>query len=1110
MAKAARQYVFEGMELLPDVLAPFVESRLQAALGDDWPLQVVQRLHELRPGRDGALHWDQAALLKVIEVFWNKAFRTLWGHDVRSWVNELRTVRNELAHGGKFTYDDAERALDTMRRLLEAVGGDKAMQAAAELTKMRNTILRTKFAEQARNEERRKTHKFDIATEVAAGLAPWREVVTPHPDVASGAFEQAEFAANLQDVYRGRAPSEYADPVDFFARTFLTEGLRGLLVGAARRLSGAGGDPVIKLQVKFGGGKTHSLLALYHLVGGTAVADLPGVDQLLQEAGVALPGKVHRAVLVGTGRSPANVLHTPDGLEIRTSWGDMAWQLGGREGYELLRRCDEEGIAPGTEQLQALFARFSPALILIDEWVAYLRQLYDARPQPGGTFDSNLTFVQTLTEAVKAAPNTLLVATLPESEIEAGGEGGREALRRLEHTFARIESAWQPATLEESYEIVRRRLFQEIPGDKAHHKDNTIRQFIKLYKEHLDEFPSLVTEKAYQLKLQRAYPVHPALFDFLYDKWGTLENFQRTRGVLRLMAQVVHHLWREGDGSVMIMPGSVPVGADRVEPELTRYLDAVWRSIINDDVDGPHAIARQIDDKSANLGRVSATRRVARCIFLGTAPVSDAPNPGLTEKEVLLGVVQPGEKVVAFRDALHRLTSEARHLHSEQGRYWYSRKASLSQRAAEYAREYDEEIILDEVDERLRTYVQAQVKADRGPFDAVHAVPPDSADVPDEATGVRLVVLGARHAHQNGKGKRRMEDSPAVQQAQAILQMRGQTPRQNRNVLVFLAADAKETKDLFRAMRLVLAWQRIVHETQKLDLTQSEAAQAQEKLAEAQRTLEGRLQEAWKFVLYPLQPDPQQAGEEWQCSRLGMTDRLLHRAGERLRRDAALLEVLGPQNLQTILEKIRVWERQPHIRLAELWEWCCRFIYMPRLVGPEVLTDCIRQAVSGLTPGPFAYAARHDEQTGRYEGLIIDQAQNAPVAITPDSVIVRADVAEKHRPQPAGEAAKAQSQPSTTGAPAAPLPDDGAEQSEQAERLPTRYYGVATLSPERPAKDFGRVMEGIVEPLVELMGGNVRIRVEIEADVPDGIKRDHARILIENARTLKMENSELE
>jgi hypothetical protein len=1112
MAKAARTYVFEGMELLPQALAPFVEHRLQAAFGEDWPQVVVQRIAGLRPGRDGKLNWDQAALFKTINFLWDDAFRTVWGRSERSWVNELHDIRNELAHGGKFSYSDAERALDTMRRLVEATGSsDIAASVAAELTRMRNTILRTMFAEQARNEERRKTQRFDIAMETAAGLLPWREVMAPHPDVASGEFEQAEFAANLFDVYRGRAPSEYGDPKDFFARTYLTEGLRSLLVRTAKRLAGQGGDPVMKLQVVFGGGKTHSLLALYHLAKAQDIAALPGVDQVLQEAGVDFPDNVRCAVLVGTGRSPSEIIKTEDGLEIRTSWGDMAWQLGGREGYEMVRQHDEEGLAPGTELLQELFARFSPALILIDEWVAYLRQLYEARPQPGGTFDSNLTFVQTLTEAVKAAPKTLLVATLPESDIEAGGEGGREALRRLEHTFARVESPWQPASLEESYEIVRRRLFQDVPGDKAHHKDNTIRQFSKLYKENSADFPQGVDSAEYRNKMQRAYPIHPALFDFLYNKWGTLENFQRTRGVLRLMAQVVHHLWLEGDKSVMIMPGSVPVGAERVEPELTRYLTDIWRSIIADDVDGPQSIARQIDRQNSNLGKVSATRRVARTIFLGTAAVSDAPNPGLTDKEIFLGVVQPGEKPFTFRDALHRLTSEARHLHSEQGRYWYSRKASLNRRAAEYARDYDEDTILEELDQRLRQYVQEQVKAERGVFDAVHPVPADSSDVPDEDSGVRLVVLGARYAHLNGKTKRRMEDSPAVQEAQRILHTRGQAPREYRNVLVFLAADAKEMDDLKRAMRFFKAWQRIVHETQALDLTQSEAARAKEKLAEAERTLFGRLQDTWKFLLYPVQKEPRSSEITWQHSRLGMTDRLLHRASEKLQKDSQVLVTLGPKTLQHSLDKIGIWQREKHIRLAELWEWCCKFIYMPRLKNRDVLTECVRQAVSGLLPGPFAYAERYNAQTKTYEGLLIAQAPGSSVAITPESVIVRADVAAQQQPEQLETKAGKEAAKSAAADTLFQSPQQTAEGTEpQTEKLPTHFYGVVQISPERPARDFARIQEGIIEPLLELMEANVSIRLEIDAKVPKGLRQEYIRILLENARDLKFETTDVE
>jgi predicted AAA+ superfamily ATPase len=241
---------------------------------------------------------------------------------------------------------------------------------------------------------------------------------------------------------------------EFFARTYLTEGLSNLLIGAAKRLSSGGGDPVVELQTNFGGGKTHSMLALYHMVSGTPVQDLPGLDQLLSRNKLAVPAKVNRAVLVGTSRGPQDVISLEGGRKIRTTWGELAWQLGGAEGFDMLAENDERGIAPGSNLLEALFNKFAPSLILIDEWVAYLRQIYKVEGLPSGSFDANLSFVQALTEAVKASPGTLLVASLPASQIEVGGEGGQEALARLKQTFSRVESSWRPASQEESYEIV--------------------------------------------------------------------------------------------------------------------------------------------------------------------------------------------------------------------------------------------------------------------------------------------------------------------------------------------------------------------------------------------------------------------------------------------------------------------------------------------------------------------------------------------------------------------------------------------------------------------------------------------------------------------------------
>lgn len=1090
MAKSTRQHVFEGMELLPEALIPFVEKRLESSLQGHWQVQVVERVRGLRPNGNGQVNWDQQGLLQVMMAFWKEAFAMVLGHPERSYVSELLDVRNKLSHNEAFTYDDAERALDTMRRLLESVS---AKETAEKISASRDTILRTKYAELARNEERRRTQRSDISVDTVAGLMPWREVVEPHQDVATGEFQQAEFAADLAKVHNGSAPSEYRNPREFFARTYLTEGLSTLLVGAAKRLGAGGGDPVVELQTNFGGGKTHSMLALYHMVSGTPVEDLPGLDQLLSRSGLAVPGKINRAVLVGTSRGPQDVISLEGGRKIRTTWGELAWQLGGAEAFEMLAENDERGIAPGSNLLEALFKKYSPALILIDEWVAYLRQIYKVEGLPSGSFDANLSFVQSLTEAVKASPGVLLVASLPASQIEVGGEGGQEALARLKQTFSRVESSWRPASQEESYEIVRRRLFKEIPGDKFHHRDNTLKQFAKLYRENANDFPNGCSDEDYRRKLEKAYPIHPELFDQLYTSWGSLEKFQRTRGVLRLMAQVIHELWMGNDPSVMIMPGSVAISSARVEPELLHYLDSSWQSIIAGDVDGVTSTPYKIDQSAPNLNRYSATRRVARAVFMGTAPTHGQENKGLDDKQINLGVVQPGERPAIFGDALRRLANQAKFMHSDLGRYWYSMSASLNRLAADRAAQFEEALVLHEIDKALGGYINGV--ADRGHFDTVQVAPGSSADIPDEPGGVRAVVLGVAHPHTGRDG------SEALAEAKDIMMQRGSTPRVYRNMLVFLAAEQRQLDNLKAAQRAALAWAEIVRETKRLNLTQSDSALAEAKLKEASETLKTRMKEAWCYLIYPVQ-ESAQSDVEWMSAKVPAQDGLLARASKKLVSDQGIWPELGPDNLNRQLEKY-IWNGKPHLHLKDLWEYLNRYTYLPRVKNRAVLSKAVHAAVSGMLPGPFAYAERWDETKGSYVGLAISSATSAQVVIDSESVIIKPDVAEQYRQKQTAAAPAEGPAPAVTHGPDTTTQSaPGAPATAPAEQKPTRFHGTVMISPERPARDIHQIVEAIIEQLTTLPGADVSIKLEIDAEVSSGLDRAKVRTLVENATTL--------
>lgn len=1091
MAKSTRQYVFEGMELLPEGLIPFVEKRLESSLTGHWQVEVVERIQGLRPNANGTVAWDQQNLLKVMMVLWKEAFSTVLGHSERSYVSELLEVRNKLSHNEAFTYDDAERALDSMRRLMEAIS---AGETAEQISKMRDTILRTKFTELQRNEERRKNKRTDISVETVAGLMPWREVVEPHQDVATGEFQQAEFAADLGKVHNGSAPSEYRDPREFFSRTYLTEGLSTVLVGAAKRLSGAGGDPVVELQTNFGGGKTHSMLALYHMAGGTPVEDLSGLDQLLSKHKLEIPKKISRAVLVGTSRGPQDVIKLKGDRKIKTTWGELAWQLGGEEAFEMIAECDEKGIAPGSNLLEDIFKKCAPCLILIDEWVAYLRQIYKVEGLPSGSFDANLSFVQSLTEAVKASPGTLLVASLPASQIEVGGEGGQEALSRLKQTFSRVESSWRPASQEESYEIVRRRLFKEIPGDKFHHRDNTLKQFAKLYRENANDFPQGCADEDYRRKLEKAYPIHPELFDQLYTSWGSLEKFQRTRGVLRLMAQVIHELWMNNDPSVMIMPGSVAISSQRVEPELLHYLDTNWQSIIAADVDGVSSTPYKIDQSAPNLNKYSATRRIARAIFMGSAPTHKEQNKGLDDRQINLGVVQPGERPAIFGDALRRLTNQAKFMHSDLGRYWYSMTPSLNRMAADRAGQLEDALVLMTIDQELTKYINSI--GDRGHFDAVQVAPSASSDVPDESGGVRMVVLGVAHPHNSREG------SEALIEAKDILMQRGSTPRVYRNMLTFLAAEARQLDSLKEAVRSALAWQEIVKETDRLDLTQSDSALAKAKVSEAAETMKTRMREAWCYLIYPIQ-ESAQSDVEFVSSKIPAQDGVLSRASKKLVSDEGLLPEIGPTRLDRDLQKY-IWNGKDHLLLKDLWEYMNRYTYLPRLKNQAVLTKAIQAAVSGMIPGPFAYAEQWNEETGKYVGLLIESASNALIVIDSHSIIVKPDVAEKYRPAPVKDSPPNAGEPTAgeDGIVKPPSTNGSGDSNAEETKNPTRFVGTVSISPERPAREIHQIVEAIIEQLTTIPGSDVSITMEIDAEVPGGLDRAKVRTLMENATTL--------
>lgn len=1104
MALSNRERVGRVLEALKGGLGPFVLREYRTAYTANGYVNEIDTVLATPgyPGLPQAAWSGEAALIAALDTQaclnllwrrWNDLFQDKLGHVGRSYTSEMIEARNEWAHQGTFSNDQAYRVADTAGRLLKMVS---AGEQAAQVDEIGRELLRLRFEAEADRARKDTGPLRSIEVTTMPGLKSWREVVQPHPDVASGRYVQAEFAADLSQVLAGTAEPEYQDPVEFYRRTYLTEGLLALLVTGVKRLTAQGGDPVVQLQTAFGGGKTHSMLALYHLCGGKIhLGDFPGGERLAAQIGnVDLP-QANIAVLVGTALDPAKPRQYPDAaqrtLHVRTLWGEMAYQLGGAEGYKMVEQSDLNGVSPGSNTLRELFYHFGPCLVIVDELVAYARNLHHVDRLPAGTFESIMTFMQALTEAIKASDESMLLISLPESDIEIGGEAGRAALETLSHIVGRIESVWKPVTPTESFEIVRRRLFAAQIDYAA--RDAVVNAFGDMYRNASGEFPSGVAEHDYLERIRAAYPIHPELFDRLYQDWSTLDRFQRTRGVLRLMAAVIHQLWTRGDGSLLIMPGMLPLDTASVRNELLRYLPDTWSAVFDVDVDGPESRPFKIDGDVPALGRYNAGRRVARTILVGSAPsVAGMRVRGLEEVRVRLGCAQPGEPAAVFGDALRRMSGQLTYLYTDGSRYWYDTRPTVNKLARDRAQSFPRSEVDAEIVDRLR-----RVPKNRD-FAAFHVCPPDTSDVVDEGRA-RVVVLHPNYTHKRANG-----ESSAAREARRHLESRGNAQRLYKNMLLFIAADENDCDALCDAVRNYLAWQSIDDEKEALNLDAQQCRQVTASLTKANETVDLRVRGAYCWLLTPMQPEPLKP-IEFQASRIGGDDNFYDRAARKLRSDGLLVTQWSPDILRMELDRY-IWNeaRGWEVRLKQLWEYLAQYCYLPRLFDQQVLIQAIRDGV-GRHDAPFAYATGKAPE-GYHTGLAFGTPSSIylddrSLLVHPDHVIRPPEVKPPAvREKPGAEAETAGDQ----GGAEPPGKTDG--RGEPPPKVLSRYYGRVALDAQRINKDIALIVEEVIERMTSQVGCEVKITVEISARLPDGFDEGTLRTISENSRTLKFEH----
>jgi predicted AAA+ superfamily ATPase len=952
-------------------------------------------------------------------------------------------------------------------------------------------------------------------------MKPWREVTVPHTDVLEGTFQQSEFAADLTAVQAGKATREYQEPAAFYQRTFITEGMRLLLIQVMQRLNGGGGEPVVQLQTAFGGGKTHGMLAVYHLATRTCpLDDLEGIPPLLDAAGLMDVPRARVAVIDGHAHAPGQAWQHGR-RRVCTLWGELAWQLGGEEAFALVAEADATGTSPGKGTLTTLLSAYAPCVILIDELVAYVRQFPDGQPLSGGTFDSNLSFVQALTEACKLVPNVMLLASLPESEVEAGSQRGVIALRALEKTFGRVQALWKPVATEEAFEIVRRRLFEPVRNPKE--REVVCRAFADAYVAEGMRLPSETQESRYLDRLLRAYPIHPEVFDRLYEDWTTIEGFQRTRGVLKLMAKVIYRLWKDTNTDLMILPGGLPLYDGGTRNELNYYLPGGWDAVIERDIDGDRAETTELETKEPRFGAVNAARRVARTIYLGSAPSSVATKPGirgLDRARILLGCLQPGQAHSTYTDALSRLADRLHYLNAsgeksqDTTRFWFDTRANLRREMEDRKKRFD-----DKGEVRTKLAEVLKKMANSVTFDGFHVFT-SHADVPDDSS-LRLVLLAPDHFYS------REEPRPAFDALADYLRYNGLKPRYRINRLLFVAPDHGAMVRLRDGIRTALAWQSIVDDVKdgRLNIDQIQRKQAEKEAQIAEEVLPRSARECYKWLLCPAQyvaTDPKHTMEVFQLNTSGGSfgsevDRVC-------RENELVITTWSPVHLHAKLRELYWKPAKPYVGALAFWEDTLRYLYLPRLKNRSVLEQAI---VKGADTHDF-FGAAYGETDGVYTGFKLGDAN---VQLDDTLLLIEPGTAQYYAGQLAAAAAGGKKTPdtgdggNTGGTPGGkgtePAPGGGTTTGGQTggttggaggsgsrggvDKAHT-FIGTVDVNAATAKMRLVEIADEIISRLAGDPQAKVSVTVEINAEFPAGVSDSVKRAVAENAASLGFRN----
>ena len=926
-------------------------------------------------------------------------------------------------------------------------------------------------------------------------LRPWTDLVKLHPDVEAGALTEAVFAIDLGAIAANdpNVPVVNRDPEAFFQATYLTADLRKLLDEVLASLSGKSGyNRVLKLRVPFGGGKSHTLASLFH-----AARKREALDGIPEAKEFARPGNVAVAVFDGEKFDARNGKTLEDGRTIQTMWGWIAWQIDPEKAFPLVAEHDKDRVSPGGDVIRELLTKGAsgrPVLILLDEVLKYME-----RSAAVSVLDSTLQrqakdFFQNLTVEVAGSEKAALVYSLTWSAREALGNVG--LLAEIDKLASRVDQLREPVSGDEVLPILQRRLLGGAPNASSANEVSTAYQDVVtgMRRAHA-ETPSERQQAEEEGRLLRdrmraAYPFHPALIDIMRERWTAVDAFQRTRGALRFLASCMHSLKKNGGAKALLGPGDVPLKDVDVRVRMLKELGVQndYDPVITADIDGPNARAKRIDERMARetpaLASVKPAMRIATAILLysfgglrreGSGSDETLP-PGVTENELLAACVGPDLDNITATAVLSELRNTCLYLHYDGVRYCFKKDPNVTK----LIEDAEQTVAREDSQARGHGPVRSQIKEMLDARLAGHTAivwPAKSQDIPDEDPRFLVAYLPLEFA---AEGKPEQD-----RQAKDYLTKYGDRPRRFRNGLGLAIPEKKQIEALRRAVRYLLAIDRVEAKKQQLRLTKDQIDQLRERKRTEQAAAESCFRELYTAVWLPRVQDGELEIEKVERGGRPLQATGVHERIMELLTSVGTPRIHGSVTPRKIAERVRLGESlvegEPPlmgIKASDVLESFFRDIAPPRLESASVLRKGIAR---GVSESVFAYASGGSPvlgPDGRYQ-------------VSRDKVILGRSIADDEVDFDSGFLMMPQAIPEAPPVPTAGTMAEGPEVPPTGPEPPTPPTGLVTTGTDaagrkkRVALTFEATREQVFKAFPAIAnladksdGARVRIRIE--------------------------------